>query len=218
MAGRVAKDELRPTAWFSRFRSRYDASASDPSSDLGLFYERHRDFARSEAQLGVDRLEYTSREWTNMLGSLAGRLAMELGFEQVVEWTSGAELMWFRLSGPPKTAVLIHEADSASDSILTQVVPRLVRSRAALSVLVMYPDFPPSDHTATLEGATELWRARIEATLKRLAAGGAFLLLTIGSNEWEVPAPWRGFSWDPRKKSLNRVTRESLRDRKGPPP
>jgi hypothetical protein len=202
MSGRHPPDSLHPREWFQRFRVRYDASASDPTSAVGLLYERHRDLARSEAAVAADAVEYTNRAWTNALGTLAARLALELGFDQVTEWTSEQELMWLRLGESQKAAVLIHQANDAHDSIVTSVLPRLVRSGAPLCVLVMYPDYPPPEGATTLERATEVWRMRIEAALRNLRARTGFLLLTIGWNQWGVPAPWRGFSWDAQRGSL----------------
>jgi len=80
-----------------------------------------------------------------------------------------------------------------------------VKSGALLTVMVLYPDAPPPSGTTTVDEAAEHWRDRVAEELSRLGVTQEFLLATISAVDWDVPAPWKGFAWEPRDQAMSPV-------------
>ena len=209
MAGAPSTSTVEPGEWFRRFTSRYNESAEDTSSELGIYYERHRHNAEFQQSAASALVEYTNTEWFDVMAAFFSGLAREFGMYQTWEWQGRSDLAWLRPGTEWELQALVVQEDEALDSILTNEVPALARSGARLGVLVMYPDHPSPTGAVDLDDATRIWVERIGAKLAEQDASAPFLLLTIGSNCWDVPAPWQGFHWDPAGKSLLRVTDDS---------
>jgi len=182
--------------WLDRFRDQFDVSAMSTYTDLGLFYERHRKFVEYQPMSDPNHPEYTDAEWDRVMGAFLDSLAGEFGMVQAADWEGRPELIWFWPGVPQAPAVTIRAANSASEAIVTEALPQIVRSGAELSVLLMYPDYPHPPGTTSIEEATADWRTRLEVALHGLKANRRFLLLTISAYAWDVPAPWKGFVWN----------------------
>lgn len=187
--------------WLARFRSQFDEAAADPRTALGLFYERHRRYVAGPGN-PPSRSEYTYEEWNRSFAAFLSSLARDFGLVQAASWTDTPQLMWFWHGVPDRPAVAIREAKVAGDAIVDQEIPSVVKSGALLSVLVLYPDYPPPSGVASVEEATERWRARVGEELSHLGLTREFLLATISAFDWEVPAAWKGFAWHPRERLL----------------
>jgi hypothetical protein len=196
MASRVS--HLTARTWLDRFREQYDAAAGSQFTELGLFYERHRKFIQYQRMSDPDHPEYSDAEWDRVMGSFLLGLAREFGLVQAPGGQGQHELSWFWPGVPQAPAATIRAANNATDSILTEDLPQVVRSGAELSVLVMYPDYPHPPGTDSIDDATTAWRSRVESELLRLGLDRGFLLLTISAYAWDVPAPWKGFVWNPQ--------------------
>jgi hypothetical protein len=196
MAVGVSSDALSPTEWFARFRERYDTAAADPTSELGVFYHRHLSFEQGERSESELLSEYTTAEWNGIMSGLLGDLARDFGLYQTTDPTPRQDLLWFRPVEPMTLAALIVQEDQATEDVTKQEIPLVVRGGAELGVLVLYPDYPMPEGAHTLEEATEMWKGRIESELSRQKPPRDFLLLTLGTNSWELPSRWRGFVWD----------------------
>jgi hypothetical protein len=205
----VTGDDASPPAngiyareWLARFRSLYDEAASDPQTALGLFYDRHRRFVAGPGGEPPSRPTYTYEEWNRTLTAFLGGLAREFGLVQTEGWTEVPQLMWYWNGVPDAPAVAIREVNVAGESVVQQDVPSVVRSGALLSVLILYPDFPRPYGTSSMVEANEHWRGRITMELDRLDLDREFLLATISAFDWELPAPWNGFEWRSRERSM----------------
>jgi hypothetical protein len=202
----VSRSEERvppsPTDLFGRFLRLYDASAADPTTELGLFFERHYRFIQYEELLDTNRPEYLDQEWNRVFSGFLASLAREFGFVPARQWTGPPGMVWFWPASPTEVGVIFQEANDALDSITVIDVPQLVREAAPLSVLVMYPDYPLAPGTLDLAGSTAQWRERVEQTLASLGPTGKFLLVTISAFAWELPSTWQGFAWDDRARQL----------------
>jgi hypothetical protein len=185
-----------PSELFGRFRTLYDASASDPTTELGLFYERHYKFVQYEQLLDTNRPEYLDQEWNRVFSGFLASLAREFGFVPARQWTGPPGMVWFWPASPTEVGVIFQEANDAVDTIDGVDVPLLVREKAPLSVLVMYPDYPLAPGTLDLAESTDRWRRRVEEALGSVPPGGEFLLVTISAFAWEIPSTWQGFAWD----------------------
>jgi hypothetical protein len=190
------------TEWLARFRSRFDEEAGDPRTALGLFYERHRRFVAVPGFSLSHPPEYTYEEWNRAFAAFLASLARDFGLVQASGWTDVPQLMWFWHGVPDRPVVAIREVKVVGDSVVHHEVPSVVRSGALLTVLVLYPDSPPPPDVHTVQEATEHWRAKIAEELARLGVTQEFLLATISAFDWEVPAPWKGFAWQPREQSM----------------
>jgi hypothetical protein len=202
MNGESSENVIYAREWLARFRSQFDEAASDPRTALGLFYERHRRFVALPGSLPPSRPEYTYEEWNRTFATFLASLARDFGLVQTPGWTDLPQLMWFWNGVPDRPAVVIREVKVAGDAIVEQEIPSVVRSGALLSVLVIYPDFPPPPGAVSVEEATERWRARVAEKLDRLEMEREFLLTTISAFDWKIPAPWKGFAWRPRDRSM----------------
>lgn len=191
--------------WLARFREQFDEAANDPRTALGLFYERHRRFVVGPGGGPPNRAEYTYEQWNRTFEAFLASLARDFGLVQASTWTDRPQLMWFWHGLQDSPAVTIREVKVAGDSIVDHEVPSVVKSGALLTVLVIYPDFPPPPGTASVEDATEHWRTRIGEELARLGMTREFLLTTISAFDWEIPAPWKGFTWSPSERSMEPV-------------
>ncbi|MCI4350159.1 MAG: hypothetical protein L3K15_01410 [Thermoplasmata archaeon] len=196
MAISFPSDTLSPTEWFTRFRERYDLAASDPASELGVFYHRHVDFARGERSEAELLGEYSTSEWNQIMSGLLGDLARDFGFYQTTDPSPRQDILWFRPVEPMKLAALIVQEDQATEAVTEQELPLVVRGGAELGILVLYPDYPMPDGARTLEEATDVWKRKIESELARHRPPSDFLLLTLGTNSWELPSRWQAFAWD----------------------
>lgn len=191
--------------WIARFRAQFDEAASDPRTALGLFYERHRRFLAAPGTGSLDQPEYTFREWNRVFATFLASLARDFGLVQATGWTDVPQLMWFWHGVPQPPAVAIREVKVAGDSTVVQDLPSVVRSGALLSVLVLYPDYPALSGGHSIEDATQRWRERVAKELARLGMTREFLLATISAFDWDVPAPWKAFAWQPRDQSMDPV-------------
>lgn len=183
--------------WLTRFRTQFDEAAGDLRTGLGLFYERHRRFVIGSFPTDPDHPEYTDDEWNRTFATFLASLARDFGLVQAPGWTDLPQLMWFWHGVPDRPAVVIREVNVAADSIVEQDVPSMVETGALLTVLVIYPDYPSPAGAVSVEQATERWRARVEQRLARLRVQNEFLLTTISAYSWDVPAPWKGYVWQP---------------------
>lgn len=193
---------LTARQWYSRFREQFDAAASSGYTDLGLFYERHRKFVEYQHLSDPDHPEYTDAEWDRVMGGFLRSLAGEFGLVQAPDWEGGPEVIWFLPGVPQAPVVTIRAANSATDAVVSEALPQVVRSGAELAVLMMYPDYPCPPGTASIDDATTSWRARLEHELQHLGHSRGFLLLTISAYAWDLPAPWKGFVWNARSGRL----------------
>lgn len=204
--GRAPSTEtIFATEWLARFRSRFDEEASDPRTALGLFYERHRRFVAAPALGPANAPEYTYEAWNRAFSAFLASLARDFGLVQAPGWTDVPQLMWFWHGVPERPAVAIREVKVAGNSVVQQEVPSVVRSGALLTVLVLYPDAPPPADAATVDAATEGWREKVADELSRLGVTQEFLLATISAHDWEVPAAWKGFAWQPRERRMTPI-------------
>jgi len=184
--------------WFRRFREQYSRSAESPLTDLGLFYERHRRFADYEKVSDPTHPEYTDVQWDRVMARFLSGFSGEFGLFQAVDWEGRSGLEWFWPGVSEKAVVMIRPANHATDVILTRDLPEVIASSAELSVLVMYPDYPNPPGTQGIEEATLAWKGRLERVLASLQPSREFLLLTISAYTWDIPAPWKGYVWDPK--------------------
>ncbi len=198
-------DRPSPANWFRRFRRRYDEAASDPVAELGVFYERHRNFVYFHAPPDSHRIEYTDVEWSQVMSIFLSRLAREFGLYQTWGWDGDLGLAWLRPGATWQLSTVIEQADEARGNLVAEKLQKLLASSAELSVLLLYPDYPLPDGAGSVGEATETWRMRVEATLARHSPKREFLLVAISSNAWAIPAPWNGFVWNPRTRALDRV-------------
>jgi len=202
MNAEVADHGIYAKEWLARFRAQFDEAAGDPRTALGLFYERHRRFVAGPGDPSSGRTEYTYEEWNRTFATFLANLAREFGLVQAAGWTDTPQLMWFWHGVPDRPAVAIREVKVAGASIVEQEIPSVVKSDALLTVLVVYPDSPPPTVASSVEEATELWRARVGEELNRLGLTREFLLTTISAFDYEIPAPWKGFAWQPAQRSM----------------
>jgi len=189
-------------AWLARFRSRFDEEAGDPRTALGLFYERHRRFVAAPGLDSGPTPTYTYEAWNRAFAAFLASLARDFGLVQSPGWTEVPQLLWFWHGVPDRPAVAIRELKVAGDSIVSQEVPSVVKSGALLTVLVLYPDAPAPSGAMNVEDATECWQHRVGEELSRLGVTQEFLLATLSALDWDVPAAWRGFAWQPRERTL----------------
>jgi len=190
------------TEWLARFRSRFDEEAGDPRTALGLFYERHRRFVAVPGFSSTSPPEYTYEEWNRAFAAFLASLARDFGLVQASGWTDVPQLMWFWHGVPDRPAVTIREVKVAGDGVVQHELPSVMKSGALLTVLLLYPDNPSPSNANSVEVATEHWRAKVAEELSRLGVTQEFLLATISASDWEVPAPWKGFAWQPRERSM----------------
>ena len=205
MSGDPPTSGIYAKEWLARFRAQFDEAAGDPRTALGLFYDRHRRFVVGPGNAPPSRPEYTYEEWNRTFAAFLASLARDFGLVQASGGTDLAQLMWFWHGVPDRPAVAIRESKVATDSIVKQDLPSVVKSGALLTVLVIYPDFPSPLGTASVDEATEQWRARIGEELARLGQTREFLLTTISAFDWDLPAPWKGFAWHPSERSMSPV-------------
>jgi hypothetical protein len=202
MAVRCPAESLAPSEWLARFRQRYDFAATDPATELGTFYDRHIRFAQGPHAETEVTSEFTTAEWSSIMGGLMGDLARDYGFYQTTDPAFRQDLLWFRPVEPMTLAALIVQEVEATEAITEQEVPHVATGGADLGVLVLYPDDPMPDGARDLAEATEVWKRRVESELARHRPSRDFLLLTLGTNSWELPSRWRGFGWDPAAQRL----------------
>jgi hypothetical protein len=203
--GESPRNPIYAREWLSRFRSQFDEAAADLRTGLGLFYDRHHRFVTGSTPADPDHPEYTDDEWNRTFAIFLSSLAREFGLVQAPGWTDLPQLMWFWHGVPDRPAVVIREVNVAADSVVEHDVPSMVETGALLSVLVIYPDYPPPAGVSSVEEATERWRARVEQELSRLGVRNEFLLTTISAYSWDLPAPWKGFAWQPEAQSMSAV-------------
>ena len=197
-----SRGPIYATEWLARFRTRFDEEAGDPRTALGLFYERHRRFVAVPGFSPTHAVEYSYEEWNRAFAAFLASLARDFGLVQASGWTDVPQLMWFWHGVPDRPAVTIREVKVAGDAVVQQEVPSMVKSGALLTVLVLYPDAPSPPNAPTVPEATEQWRAKVAEELSRLGVTQEFLLATISAFDWDVPAPWKGFAWQPRERSM----------------
>ena len=200
-----AGDPIYAKEWLARFRSRFDDEASDPRTALGLFYERHRRFVAAPGGPQGPAPQYTYEEWNRAFAAFLASLARDFGLVQALGWTDVPQLMWFWHGVPDRPAVAIREVKVAGDAVVRQEVPSVVKAGALLTVLVLYPDAPLPAGATTVDEATESWKEKVAEELSRLGVTQEFLLATISALDWEVPAPWRGFAWQPRERAMSPI-------------
>ena len=193
------------TEWLARFRARFDEEAGDPRTALGLFYERHRRFVAVPGFSPRSPPEYTYEEWNRAFAAFLASLARDFGLVQASGWTDVPQLMWFWHGVPERPAVTIREVKVAGDGVVHQEVPSVVKSGALLTVLVLYPDAPSPPDASSVQDATEHWRSKVADELSRLGVTQEFLLATISAFDWEVPAPWKGFAWQPEERTMTPI-------------
>lgn len=191
--------------WLTRFRARFDEEAGDPRTALGLFYERHRRFVAAPGFASVARPDYTYEEWNRAFAAFLASLARDFGLVQAAGWTDVPQLLWFWHGVPDRPAVAIREVKVAGDAVVQQEVPSVVKSGALLTVMVLYPDAPPPSGAKTVDQATEDWKDKVAGELSRLGVTQEFLLATISALDWDIPAPWKGFAWQPRERTMTPV-------------
>ena len=213
MAVSFPPETLSPAEWFARFRQRFDLAASDPVTELGVFYDRHIRVERGPSSETELRSEYATTEWNSIMSGLLGELARDYGFYQTTDPSSRQDLLWFRPVEPMSLAAMIVQEDQATEAVTELEVPHVVSGAAELGVLVLYPDHPMPDGARDLEEATEVWKRKVESELAQRPPSRDFLLLTLGTNSWELPSLWRGFAWDG---SAHRL--QPLRGTEGPAP
>lgn len=202
MSSESADSAIYAKEWLARFRAQFDAAAADPTTALGLFYERHRRFVVGPGSDSPSRPDYTFEEWNRSFAAFLGGLARDFGLVQAEGWTEVPQLMWFWHGVPDRPAVAIREVKVAGESVVEQEIPSVVKSGALLTVLVLYPDYPTPSGAHSVEEATELWKERVAQELTRLGVTHEFLLATISAFDWEIPAPWRGFAWRPSEGTM----------------
>ena len=207
--GEHAADSGGPTAreWLKKFLDGYDEAVADPVTELGLFYERHRNYVRYEWRLDQQRVEYSDDERRQALAELLGRLAREYGYYQLTDWNGRPDVAWLSPTSTWQLALLVTQANNVDETIGGSALSAAVNSRAALSVLIIYPDYPLPEGASTLEEATSTWRSHIEQALQKSPPDGEFVLLTISANSWELPSTWVGFVWDGSERTLRPVGR-----------
>ena len=204
----MAEGEVtQPTEWFHRFCVLYNESSADPSTELGVFYERHREGVLYPPGLGHSSLiEYTNAEWNQVMSVFLSRLARDLGYYQTWEWNGRRDLAWFRNQTPQRVAVVITQENEAEEQVATHDVPALANSGAEMGILVLYPDYPHPPGAHTIEEATRWWKERLELELRHLNADAEFVLVTLSANCWDIPAPWQAFAWSSRSRALEPVS------------
>jgi hypothetical protein len=188
--------------WFRRFCELYDESAQSPLTEMGLFYERHRKFVEFGRRSDPDHPEYTDEEWNRVMAILLAELAGDLGLVQAPDWEGHSQLEWYLPGVTDRPAVVIRGSSDATSSILTSDLTDLARFRTNLSVLLMYPDYPPPEGTSTFDDAANAWKDRIELRLGEIRPAREILTLMISAYSFDVPAPWKGFVWNPTSSSL----------------
>lgn len=191
--------------WFRRFRELYNASAGSLLTELGLFYDRHRQFVEYGQLNDPNSPEYTDDEWNRVMEGLLGTLAGELGLVQAPDLDNSGQLDWYLPGVPDRPTVIIRAVSEASNSILTQELVQLSRAGPDLSVFLMYPDYPFPEGSSTVEAATLAWRKRLERRLAELGTQQELLALMISAYSFDVPAPWKGFVWKPSSATLESV-------------
>jgi hypothetical protein len=191
--------------WFRRFSELYNNSAGNLLTELGLFYDRHRKFVEYGQLSDPDDPEYTDEEWNRVMEDLFGKLAGELGLVQAPDREPNGQLEWYLPGVPDRPTVLIRAASDASGSILTHDLVELSKAGPYLSVFLMYPDYPLPEGSSTFEAATRVWKRRLEQRLAELGPRRQVLALMISAYSFDVPAPWRGFVWNPSSASLDPV-------------
>jgi hypothetical protein len=217
MAVSFPPEALAPAEWFARFRQRYDLAAADPSTELGTFYDRHIRIAEGRHTETAVISEFTTDEWNSILDGIMGTLAADYGFYQTTDPSFRHDLLWFRSVEPMTLAALIVQEDEATEAVTEREIPHIVGGGADLGVLVLYPDDPMPEGASDLADATDLWKRRIESELAQHRPPRAFLLLTLGTNSWELPSRWCGFGWDPATQRLHPVGTDPAPS-DGPPP
>jgi hypothetical protein len=113
--------------WLDRFQEKFGVSATDLSTELGLFYERHRKSVQYQHLTDPDHPEYTDEEWDRVMGSFLPGPAREFGLVHAPGREGHHELGWFWLGAPQAPAATIRVANRATDSILTEDIPRVRR-------------------------------------------------------------------------------------------
>ncbi|MCI4318691.1 MAG: hypothetical protein L3K23_00970 [Thermoplasmata archaeon] len=206
MAVSFPPESLAPTDWFARFRERYDLAASDPTTELGVFYDRHVRFEQGPHSETEVFGEYTTAEWNAIMTGLMGDLAREYGFYQTTDPSPRQDVLWFRPVEPMTLAAMIVQEDQATEAVAELEIPHVLSGGAELGVLVLYPDYPMPQGARDLDEATELWKHRVEAELARHRPDRDFLLLTLGTNSWDLPSRWRGYAWDTSTHRLRLLT------------
>jgi hypothetical protein len=191
--------------WLRAFRDRYDRAAESTLTDLGLFYDRHRRFVEFEKLSDPHHPEYTDEEWDRVMALFLSELSSEFGLVQARDWETGENLDWFRPTEPQQPAVAIRPANHAGAGVVDRDLPQVVSSGAELAVLLLYPDYPSPPGARSIDEATREWKARLERALQRLRPSREFLLLTISAFSWDLPAPWKGFLWNPGRATLEEV-------------
>jgi len=193
---------LSAREWFRRFRERYSRAAESPLTELGLFYDRHRRFLDYEKVSDPNHPEYTDEQWDRVMARFLAGFSGEFGLFQAPDWEGRPSLDWFWPGVTHSAAVTIRSANLATESILTSDLPEAIGSGAQLSVFLMYPDYPNPPGTQGIDDATRVWKRRLERTLAGLRPSREFLLLTISAYAWNIPAPWRGYEWEPKTDRL----------------
>ena len=188
--------------WFRGFREMYDSSAGSLLTELGLFYDRHRKFIEFGQRSDPQHPEYSDDEWNRVMTTLFGQMAEDRGLIQTPEAGSPPELEWFLPGVIDRPTVIIRAASEANEVILERDLPKLSKSGAELGVFMMYPDYPLPAGTSTIDEATAAWEARLARRLDELEARQELLMLTISAYSFDLPAPWRGFLWDPSSHTL----------------
>jgi hypothetical protein len=188
--------------WFRRFCDLYDSSASSLLTEMGLFYDRHRKFEEYGQRSDPSHPEYTNEEWNRVMADLLGELAGNLGLVQAANWAGGAQLEWFLPGVTDKPTVVIRESSDATNAILTHDLSELSRLGPDLSVFLMYPDYPLPEGAGTVEDAVRVWREKLEQRLKEIRPQRQLLTLMISAYSFDLPAPWQGFIWDPKTRTL----------------
>ncbi len=188
---RMSEAELpNPMEWFERFCRLYNESSADPSTELGVFYERHREGVRYPPSIASSPwIEYTDTEWNQVMSVFLSRLAREQGYYQTWEWNDRGDLAWFRRQTPQRVSVVITQENQAEEPVATHDLPALAGSGADMGIMVLYPDYPHPPRSRTIEDATNWWKDRLEVELRRLDVDADFVLVTLSANCWDVPAP-----------------------------
>jgi hypothetical protein len=172
---------------------------------MGLFYERHRKFVEYGQRSDPGHPEYTDEEWNRVMASLLGDLAGNLGLVQAPDWQGRPQLEWFLPGVTDRPTVVVRDTSEATNTILTHDLAELARLNPELSVFLMYPDYPLPAGAATFEAATRDWSERIERRLAELRPQREVLTLMISAYSFDLPAPWKGFVWNPSSTSLEPV-------------
>ena len=145
---------------------------------------------------------YTYEEWNRAFAAFLASLARDFGLVQAPGWTDVPQLLWFWHGVPDRPAVAIREVKVAGETVVRQEVPSVVKSGALLTVLVLYPDAPPLPEATMVDEAAQHWKDRVAEELARLGMTQEFLLATISALDWDIPAPWKGFAWQPREQTM----------------